>query len=171
MGSPRHATLQSQSTVSHMAEERSLGTAEGVSTHLLCAVTPDMPPVCIGSSRTRQGVRRLDMRLGSNEQAKCVQEAQEAHLQKELSDGLLCAVINNNTRCYNESTEFADHLDDTLAPPYKVRSMYKAALACAVSNSCAAHTKSPCGMSNDGECLSLHLRCGVGVHCTGPSRC
>ncbi|CAK0787040.1 hypothetical protein CVIRNUC_010256 [Coccomyxa viridis] len=49
------------------------------------------------------------------------QEAQETHLQKDLSDGLLCAVINNNTRCYNESTEFADHLDDTLAPPYKGR--------------------------------------------------
>ena len=49
-----------------------------------------------------------------------VQEAQAAHLQKELSDGLLCAVINNNTRCYNESTEFADHLDDALAGPYKV---------------------------------------------------
>ena len=49
------------------------------------------------------------------------QEAQAAHLQKELSDGLLCAVINNNTRCYNESTEFADHLDDALAGPYKVR--------------------------------------------------
>ena len=52
---------------------------------------------------------------------KNVQEAQAAHLQKELSDGLLCAVINNNTRCYNESTEFADHLDDALAGPYKVR--------------------------------------------------
>ncbi len=49
-----------------------------------------------------------------------MQEAQAAHLQKELSDGLLCAVINNNTRCYNESTEFADHLDDALAGPYKV---------------------------------------------------
>jgi len=51
-----------------------------------------------------------------------LQEAQANHLQKELSDGLLCAVINNNTRCYNESTEFADHLDDALAGPYKVRS-------------------------------------------------
>ena len=51
-----------------------------------------------------------------------LQEAQANHLQKELSDGLLCAVINNNTRCYNESTEFADHLDDALAGPYKVHS-------------------------------------------------
>jgi hypothetical protein len=37
-----------------------------------------------------------------------------------LSEGLLCAVINNNMRCYNESTEFADHLDDALAAAYKV---------------------------------------------------
>lgn len=73
----------------------------------------------------------LGMRLDSAEQAECVQEAQETHLQKDLSDGLLCAVINNNTRCYNESTEFADHLDDTLAPPYKARSLCSAALACA----------------------------------------
>jgi exocyst complex component 3 len=54
-----------------------------------------------------------------------MQEAQRQHLQRELSEGLLCAVINNNTRCYNESTEFADHLDDVLAPPFKV-----AAFAC-----------------------------------------
>ena len=71
------------------------------------------------------------MRLDSPEQAQCVQEAQEAHLQRDLSDGLLCAVINNNTRCYNESTEFADHLDDALAPPHKARSLCKAASACA----------------------------------------
>lgn len=49
------------------------------------------------------------------------QEAQKQYLERELSEGLLCAVINNNTRCYNESTEFADHLDDALAGPYKVR--------------------------------------------------
>ena len=48
------------------------------------------------------------------------QEAQKAYLQRDLSEGLLCAVINNNMRCYNESTEFADHLDDALAAPYKV---------------------------------------------------
>ena len=59
-----------------------------------------------------------------------MQEAQAAHLQKDLSDGLLCAVINNNTRCYNESTEFADHLDDALAPPYKVQPLIPA-FACA----------------------------------------
>ena len=60
-----------------------------------------------------------------------MQDAQAAHLQKDLSDGLLCAVINNNTRCYNESTEFADHLDDALAPPYKVQPLISA-FACAL---------------------------------------
>ncbi|BDA50552.1 Exocyst complex component 3 [Coccomyxa sp. Obi] len=49
------------------------------------------------------------------------QEAQKQYLERDLSEGLLCAVINNNTRCYNESTEFADHLDDALAAPYKGR--------------------------------------------------
>ncbi len=63
-----------------------------------------------------------------------MQDAQAAHLQKDLSDGLLCAVINNNTRCYNESTEFADHLDDALAPPYKVPP-----LTSALAYVCSAH--------------------------------
>ena len=97
---------------------------------MLCAVITDIVPSCYESSRAWQ-VPWLDTRPDSAEQAEWVQEAQEAHLQKDLSDGLLCAVINNNTRCYNESTEFADHLDDTLAPPYKARSLCKAALACA----------------------------------------
>jgi len=50
----------------------------------------------------------------------CVQEAQKRYLQRGLSEGLLCALINNNTRCYNESTEFADSMEDALAAPYKV---------------------------------------------------
>ena len=48
-----------------------------------------------------------------------MQEAQQRHLQRDLSDALLCAVINNNFRCYNESTEFAEHLDAMLAEPLK----------------------------------------------------
>ena len=52
--------------------------------------------------------------------SRALQEAQKQYLQRELSEGLLCAVINNNTRCYNESTEFADHIEDALAGPYKV---------------------------------------------------
>ena len=51
--------------------------------------------------------------------AMCAQEAQQRHLQRDLSDALLCAVINNNFRCYNESTEFAEHLDAVLAEPLK----------------------------------------------------
>ena len=51
--------------------------------------------------------------------ALCAQEAQQRHLQRDLSDALLCAVINNNFRCYNESTEFAEHLDAVLAEPLK----------------------------------------------------
>ncbi|KAK9812960.1 hypothetical protein WJX72_006516 [[Myrmecia] bisecta] len=47
------------------------------------------------------------------------QEAQERHLAGSLSVPLLCAVVNNNTRCYNESMEFAERMEDTLAEPCK----------------------------------------------------
>ena len=33
---------------------------------------------------------------------------------------MLCAYVNNNMRCYNESTEFADIMEDSLDPSYKV---------------------------------------------------
>lgn len=38
-----------------------------------------------------------------------------------LSVGPLCALVNNNSRCYDDATEFADHLADTLADELKVR--------------------------------------------------
>ena len=101
-----------------------------LSAKLLYTVITDIMPSCNEFINTWQ-VHWLNIRPDSTEQAEWLQEAQEAHLQKDLSDGLLCAVINNNTRCYNESTEFADHLDETLAPPYKARSLCQAALACA----------------------------------------
>jgi hypothetical protein len=49
-----------------------------------------------------------------------VQEAQQRALGRKLSDEVLCALINNNMRCYTESMEFAEHLEDVLADPYKV---------------------------------------------------
>jgi exocyst complex component 3 len=55
------------------------------------------------------------------------QEAQQRHLMRDLSDALLCAMINNNFRCYNESTEFAEHLDAVLADPLKARQLPPAA--------------------------------------------
>ena len=49
-----------------------------------------------------------------------LQEAQEAALAKPLSEGMLCAIVNNNTRCYNEAMDFAENLDNALAPLHKV---------------------------------------------------
>lgn len=34
---------------------------------------------------------------------------------------MLCAVVNNNVRCYNESMEFAERVEDTLDDDHKVR--------------------------------------------------
>eukprot|EP00884_Botryococcus_braunii_P015581 jgi/Botrbrau1/2706/Bobra.0203s0048.1 len=47
------------------------------------------------------------------------QEAQQQALGRKLPDEVLCALVNNNMRCYNESMEFADHLQEALAEPFK----------------------------------------------------
>lgn len=33
---------------------------------------------------------------------------------------MLCAMVNNNVRCYNESMEFAERVEDTLDDNHKV---------------------------------------------------
>ena len=33
---------------------------------------------------------------------------------------MLCAMVNNNVRCYNESMEFAERVEDTLDEDHKV---------------------------------------------------
>ena len=33
---------------------------------------------------------------------------------------MLCAIVNNNVRCYNESMEFAERVEDTLDDEHKV---------------------------------------------------
>ena len=131
-----------------------------------------MVPSCNEPSRTWQ-VHGLDMRTDSTEQARRVQEAQEAHLQKDLSDGLLCAVINNNTRCYNESTEFADHLDDALAPPYKARSPCQPASACAALKTLSQQSlhREPASHVRTWRAPVPASQVGDGMRCAGPPGC
>lgn len=47
------------------------------------------------------------------------QDAQRRYLDKELSVELLCAMVNNNTRCYNESMEFAERVEEALDEEHK----------------------------------------------------
>ena len=49
-----------------------------------------------------------------------LQDAQRRYLDKELSVELLCAMVNNNTRCYNESMEFAERVEEALDEEHKV---------------------------------------------------
>ena len=51
---------------------------------------------------------------------RCLQAAQEKHLQRDLSPILLCALVNNNARCYNESMDFAEHMNEILPESLKV---------------------------------------------------
>ena len=37
-----------------------------------------------------------------------------------LAVGPLCALVNNNSRCYDDAAEFAEHLGDTLAADLRV---------------------------------------------------
>lgn len=47
------------------------------------------------------------------------QAAQRRHMGEGLSLEMLCAVINNNVRCYDESIEFMEQLGRTMAPTLK----------------------------------------------------
>ena len=47
------------------------------------------------------------------------QSAQRRHVNEGLGLEMLCAIINNNLLCYNESQEFAEQLDEALAEHVK----------------------------------------------------
>ena len=50
---------------------------------------------------------------------------------------LLCAFVNNNARCYNESMEFAERVEDTLDDDHKVFcSLYTDLKACYTHADC-----------------------------------
>lgn len=50
-----------------------------------------------------------------------MQEAEQRCLDPEPSVEMLCAIVNNNVRCYNESMEFAERVEDTLDDDHKVQ--------------------------------------------------
>ena len=50
-----------------------------------------------------------------------MQEAERKYLNAEPSMPMLCAMVNNNVRCYNESMDFAERVEDTLDDDYKVK--------------------------------------------------
>lgn len=47
------------------------------------------------------------------------QAAQRRHINDGLGLEMLCAVMNNNLRCYSESLEFAEQLEEKLADEFK----------------------------------------------------
>jgi exocyst complex component 3 len=47
------------------------------------------------------------------------QAAQRQHVSAGLPLEMLCAVINNNMRCYDESLEFAEGLEERFADNFK----------------------------------------------------
>ena len=49
------------------------------------------------------------------------QDAQKKYLEPEPSVEMLAAMVNNNIRCYNESMEFAERVEETLDDDHKVR--------------------------------------------------
>ena len=50
-----------------------------------------------------------------------LQEAQRVALARDLGVDLLCALVNNNSRCYDESLDFADHMGQILPVGQGVR--------------------------------------------------
>ena len=49
-----------------------------------------------------------------------MQDAERRYLEGELGVEMVCAMVNNNVRCYNESMEFAERVEDSLDDDYKV---------------------------------------------------
>lgn len=49
-----------------------------------------------------------------------LQDAQKAYLEQDMSVEMLCAMVNNNTRCYTESMDFAEHVEESLDEELKV---------------------------------------------------
>ena len=49
------------------------------------------------------------------------QDAQKRYLEPEPSVEMIAAMVNNNVRCYNESMEFAERVEETLDDNHKVR--------------------------------------------------
>ena len=66
--------------------------------------------------------RSLDLDADPNSpRRRLVQEAQRAALGRDLGVDLLCALVNNNSRCYDESLDFADHMEQILPVGQGVR--------------------------------------------------
>ena len=49
-----------------------------------------------------------------------MQDAERRYLEGELGVEMVCAMVNNNVRCYNESMEFAERVEDSLDDNHKV---------------------------------------------------
>ena len=56
-----------------------------------------------------------------------------------LAVGPLCALVNNNSRCYDDATEFAEHLGDTLSADLRVSGCHLIPAAGAPTGLCTAN--------------------------------
>jgi hypothetical protein len=66
------------------------------------------------------------------------QAAQRRHMGDGLPLEQLCAVINNNVRCYEESLEFAEQLEANLVPSLKgARPLLIVLWMCGILRCCA----------------------------------
>lgn len=75
-----------------------------------------MPPLCHKNTTDSVGI----LQSPHEESARWLQDTQRRYLENSLPEDMLCAYVNNNMRCYNESTEFAELMEDSLAPSFQV---------------------------------------------------
>lgn len=70
-----------------------------------------------------EDISKGDMLLKTGQMAVRVmrdfQDAERRYLEGELSVEMVCAMVNNNVRCYNESMEFAERVEDSLDDDHK----------------------------------------------------
>lgn len=64
---------------------------------------------------------RMDLHIDSTRLCVWPQVAQDRFVRQGLQVGLLCALVNNNSRCYDDAAEFSEHMGETLVDSCRVR--------------------------------------------------
>ncbi len=101
-------------------------------------------------ARTWAGTPRAAQHVHSRHR---LQAAQAAFLRQRVAVGALCALVNNNSRCYDDATEFAEHMDEVLDDDCKVRACFLAHVSAAehsrsrIETSYGLHPLARCNMN------------------------
>lgn len=82
-----------------------------------------------------------------------MQDAERRYSEGELGVEMVCAMVNNNVRCYNESMDFAERVEDSLDDDHKVGT------ASLLPNLPASPSSLPLSLSSSRTCKTCTVTC------------